>query len=605
MNFLEVSDKKQYLDLLLLADEQENMIDKYIYDSTMYVLDDGGIKGEIVVLEADERVLEIKNLAVVPECQGQGYGRKLIEYVCEKYKSLYSTLQVGTGDSPLTIPFYEKCGFAKSHTIKNFFVENYDHPIYENGIRLVDMIVLRKELRQTETQNKMGTMGEGKLLLAMGLPLMLSMFVQALYNIVDSYFVAQIPGMGDTAVNALTLAFPVQMLMIAFNVGTGVGVGAVLSRYLGQNEMEKAKRTAGNAMFLYACYFAGFLLFGIFFVRPYISGQTSDKTVAEFGTTYLRIITCFSFGCMGEKCFEKLLQSTGRTLFSMAGQLTGSVTNIALDPIFIFGYFGVPAMGVKGAAVATVIGQFCAVCVTGAIYFCKAKELRGGVKYLKVDGEVMGKILKVGAPAILMQALTSIMTYGMNLILKGVSASAVTAFGVYYKLQSFVFMPAFGLNNALVPIIGFNYGKKEFTRVKKTIKFALLYVAAIMIFGIVLFETLAAPIAGIFNLSENVTALCALALRIVSAGFLFAGASIILQAVCQALGSGMRSLLISLFRLVIVVLPLGAILSRFHDAQNFIWFVFPIAESVALFVAIVLTLILYRKILIGGNYGST
>ena len=438
-------------------------------------------------------------------------------------------------------------------------------------------------------------MGEGSLLLAMGLPLMLSMFVQALYNIVDSYFVAQIPNMGDAAVNALTLAFPVQMLMIAFNVGTGIGVGAALSRHLGQNEMEKASRAAGNAMFLYACYFAGFSLFGIFFARIYISGQTSDRTVAEFGTTYLRIVTCFSFGCMGEKCFEKLLQSTGRTLFSMAGQLTGSVINIVLDPIFIFGYFGAPAMGVKGAAIATVIGQFCAVCVTGTIYFCKAKELKRGIKYLKVDGEVMGEIMKVGAPAILMQALTSVMTYGMNLILKSVSASAVTAFGVYFKLQSFVFMPAFGLNNALVPIIGFNYGKKEFTRVKNTIKFALLYVAVIMVLGIALFETHAAPIAGIFNLSENVTSLCATALRIISAGFLFAGASIVLQGVCQALGGGVRSFVISLFRLVIVALPLAAILSRFRDAQNFIWIVFPIAECTAVFAAAFLTVSLYRK----------
>lgn len=451
-------------------------------------------------------------------------------------------------------------------------------------------------MENSAMQNKMGTMHEGKLLISMGVPLMLSMLVTALYNIVDTFFVSRIAGMGDAAANALSLAFPVQMLMTALNVGTGVGVGASLSRALGSGDREKASKTAGNAMFLYGVYYTIMLLFGLLGAKPFIGLFTDDKDVLSLGITYLSLVTCLSFGNMGEKCFEKLLQATGRTTYSMIGQLTGSVVNIILDPIFIFGYFGIPAMGVAGAAAATVIGQCCAIGITATLHFRKNTEISNRLIYLKPNPKILRGIMKVGAPAILMQALTSFMTLGMNFILKSVSAAAVTAFGVYYKLQNFVFMPAFGLNNACVPIIGYNIGARNHTRVKNTIRSAVLIVLLIMVFGVVLFQVFAAPIVGVFKLSESVSVLCVSALRIISLGFVFAGINVLLQGVCQALGNGTNSLMISSLRLIIGVLPLAAILATLKGAENFIWVVFPIAETISFVVAIILTLRLYRKI---------
>lgn len=444
-------------------------------------------------------------------------------------------------------------------------------------------------------QNKMGTMHEGKLLATMGMPLMLSMLVSAIYNIVDSFFVAQIPGLGDAAVNALTLAFPVQMLMTALAVGTGVGVGASLSRHLGRGDKESANKTAGNAMFLYGLYFAILCLFGLLGAKPYIAGQTDDNTVLLLGVSYLRIVTCFSFGFMGEKCFEKLLQSTGKATCSMIGQLTGAITNIILDPILIFGYFRFPAMGVSGAAIATVVAQCCAVIVSTTLHFRKNKELSNGLQYIKPDKEIIRAILKVGAPAILIQSLTSVMSYGMNLILQGISAAAVTAFGIYYKLQTFIFMPAFGLNNASIPIIGFNRGAKKFDRVRNTIRYGLIAVIGIMVFGFALFQCFAKPIVDVFGLSSEITELCVLAIRIISVGFIFSGVNVLLQGVCQALGNGTASLIISVLRLVVGVLPLAAILASIQGAENFIWVVFPIAEAVSIVGAIILTMKTYRR----------
>jgi multidrug efflux pump len=452
------------------------------------------------------------------------------------------------------------------------------------------------KMDKTEIQNKMGTMHEGKLLLSMGAPLMLSMLVSALYNIVDSFFVSQIPGLGDAAVNALTLAFPIQMLMTALAVGTGVGVGAELSRSLGRGDKEAASKTAGNAMFLYGCYFVILCLFGIFGSKAYIAGQTDDSTVLKLGISYLSIVTCFSFGFMGEKCFEKLLQSTGKATYSMIGQLTGAVMNMILDPIFIFGYFGLPAMGVAGAAIATVIGQCCAIGVSATLHFRKNKELNNGLRYIKPNEEIIGKILKVGAPAILMQSLTSVMSYGMNLILHGISAAAVTAFGIYYKLQNFIFMPAFGLNNASVPIIGFNRGAKKFDRVRNTIQYGLIAVSVIMVFGFILFQCFARQIVGVFDLSEEVTELAVAALRIISVGFIFSGINVLLQGICQALGNGTISLIISAFRLIVGVLPLAAILATIQGSEKFLWIAFPIAEIISFVIAVILTYRLYRKV---------
>jgi len=448
-------------------------------------------------------------------------------------------------------------------------------------------------MENEKAPNKMGGENELKLLLTTGVPLMISMLVAALYNIVDTFFVSRIDGSGEAAANALSIAFPVQMIMTALNVGTGVGVGSALSKARGRGDEERVSKIAGNAMFLYSVYYLIALAFGLFAVRPFIAMFTDDGQVLELGVTYLRCVTCLSFGNMGEKCFEKLLQSTGKTTYSMIGQLTGSALNVALDPIFIFGYFGIPAMGVAGAAIATVIGQCCAIAVTATLHFKKNKEIKNRLKNLKPDGEILKEIIKVGLPAIVMQGLTSVTTLGMNFILK--SASAVTAYGIYYKLQNFVFMPSYGVNNACIPIIGYNIGAKNKKRVKNTIKYSALIVFTIMVIGTIAFQVFAEPIVGIFKLSDEFTSLCVTAIRIITIGFVFAGINVLLQGICQAMGGGASSLIIGLLRMAVIVLPLAAALAQTENADTLVWIAFPVAEAAAFVVAFVLTRRLYRK----------
>lgn len=447
-----------------------------------------------------------------------------------------------------------------------------------------------------DKENKMGTMHEGKLLVSMGIPLMLSMLVAAFYNIVDTFYVSQMKGVGEAAVTALSIAFPIQMLMTALNVGTGVGVGSALSRALGENDRRKASTIAGNAMFLYACYYLIMLLFGIFAARSFVSLFTNDLEVVYLGTTYLSWVTCFSFGNMGEKCFEKILQATGKTSYSMIGQFVGSILNVLLDPIFIFGYFGIPEMGVAGAAIATVIGQCCAIAITGSFHFLKNTEIDNGLMYLKPDKQILVEILKVGAPAMIMQGLTSVTTLGMNLILKGVSLASISAYGIYNKLQNFIFMPAFGINNACVPIIGYNLGAKKIDRIRNTIKYAVMMVFLIMIFGTIIFQLFAEEIVGVFHLSAEFTDLCVISIRIITCGFVFAGINVLLQGLCQAMGKGVQALLIALLRLVVFVLPLAYAVSEFSNAEQYIWIVFPIAELLTFFIAVFLTVRIYRRI---------
>lgn len=448
---------------------------------------------------------------------------------------------------------------------------------------------------KAQKQNKMGTMHEGKLLFSMSVPLMISMLVTALYNIVDTFFVSRIDGLGEAAATALSLAFPIQMFMISLTVGTGVGLGAALSKAIGSGNREMASKIAGNAMFLYGVYYIILLLFGIFAAGPFIALFTDDADVLDLGTTYLSYVTVLSFGNIGEKCFEKLLQSTGRTTYSMIGQLIGSALNVILDPIFIFGYFGVPAMGVKGAAIATVIGQCFAIALTAVFHFKADTEMNFKFSYLKPDKEIIGAIMKVGVPAIIMQGLTSFMTLGMNFILKGVSVAAVTAYGIYYKLQNFIFMPAFGINNACVPIIGYNFGAKNMNRIKNTIRYAVIQVLAIMILGILIFQIFAESIVGIFKLSDEFTRLCVTAIRIITCGFIFAGINVLLQGVCQTLGGGIQSLIISALRLIVIVLPVAAVLAQFNGAENIVWIAFPIAEVISFVIAIILTMRLYNR----------
>ncbi len=450
--------------------------------------------------------------------------------------------------------------------------------------------------------NKMAEMPVPKLLLNMGGPMMISMLGQALYNVVDSYFVSHIPdtaavtAMGDKAVNALTLAFPIQMFIMAVGVGTGVGINAGLARSLGRNDRETASCTAGNALFVSACYYLAILLFGIFGARPFILSQTADPVISGMAITYLQIITIWSFGALFFMCLEKIVVATGNTVITMIAQLAGAVTNIVLDPVMIYGLLGCPKMGVAGAAYATVIGQWVSFVMIFRMHLRHNTSVDKGLRFLRPQAKILRTVYTVGAPAILMQALTSFMTYGMNLILGTVSVSAVTAYGIYYKLQNFIFMPAYGLNNASIPIISYNYGARRTDRIRNTVKCGLLSVSVIMAAGILLLQLLPGQIVAMFELSAESRTLCVTALRIITCGFFFAGCNIILQGVCQALGNGIYSLLISMLRMLIVVLPLSWALSLLPDAQTLVWAAIPVSEMTACIAAIFLTRRIARSV---------
>ncbi len=452
------------------------------------------------------------------------------------------------------------------------------------------VVVMSKEM----TMNKMGTGSVPKVMLSMGIPMILSMVLQACYNIVDSMFVARIPdvngitNMGEYAVNALTLAFPVQMLIIAFGIGTGVGVNALLAMRLGQKNKEMVAKVAGNGVALGIIIYIVFLIFGLTGVEAYISSQTNDSIILEMGNSYLGICTVLSFGIVMFSIYEKLLQSTGKTVYSTIAQVAGAITNIILDPIMIFGYFGCPEMGIEGAAYATVIGQVVSMLVAMYFHYSKNKEVASGFKYLKLDFTIIKEIYAVGLPAIIMQALMSFMTYGVNIIFGAVSAAAVTAYGIFYKIQQFIFFAGFGLRDAITPMVSFNYGMGDKKRVKQGIFYGTLYIEVIMLVGIIGLELFAEPLIGLFAMSAETESLCILATRIIAAGFLFAGGNIAIQGVFQALGCGISSLVVSVLRLCIVVLPLAWAFSKCANATFMIWFAFPIAEAVALFVAVIL-----------------
>lgn len=444
------------------------------------------------------------------------------------------------------------------------------------------------------TMNKMGTEPVPKIMMTMGVPIILSMVLQACYNIVDSMFVARIPDsggivhLGEYAVNALTLAFPVQMLIVAFGIGTGVGVNALLAKSLGQDDRDKVARVAGNGLTLAIIIYACFFLFGLFGINIYLKSQTADPVILSMGKTYLRICTLLSFGIVLFSIYEKLLQSTGKTVYSTVAQVAGAIANIILDPILIFGYFGLPELGIAGAAYATVIGQVLSMAVAMFFQYRKNAEVPSGWKYLKLRSRIVKEIYTIGLPAIIMQALMSFMTYGVNIIFGTVSIATVTAYGIFYKIQQFVFFAGFGLRDAITPIVSFNYGMGSKKRVKEGIRYGILYTEVIMLLGIILLEIFAGPLASLFGLSDETASLCVLAIRIISGGFLFAGGNIALQGVFQALGCGISSLVVSLLRLCVVVLPLAWLFTTFDNASFLIWFAFPIAELVALLVAAVL-----------------
>ena len=438
--------------------------------------------------------------------------------------------------------------------------------------------------------NKMKEMPVNKLMIQMGIPMILSMALQAVYNIVDSAFVGNMKAGSEAALNALTLVFPVQMLMVAVGIGTGVGTNALLARTLGQENNKKAAKVAGNSLFLGAIIYVICFIFGIFGVKAYISSQTIDSEVISMGTSYLRICCMCSFGIVFFSIFEKLLQATGRSLYSTIGQIVGAVINIILDPIMIYGIGPVPEMGVKGAAYATVIGQVVSALLLFIFHLRLNKEFEHGMKYMKPGVSMIKEIYAIGLPAIIAQALMSIMVYVMNLILK-FSPSAQTAYGLFYKVQQFVLFLAFGLRDAITPIIAFAYGMHNKKRIQDGIKYGLLYTAILMIAGVIITEFFPSAFATLFNAGQSREYFIS-AMRIISISFVFAGINVAYQGVYQALDGGMESLIVSLLRQLIIILPLAEIFSIISKNSNIgvslIWWAFPITEIIACVVGYVL-----------------
>ena len=431
--------------------------------------------------------------------------------------------------------------------------------------------------------NRMREMPVNRLMVQMGIPMILSMALQAVYNIVDSAFVGNMKVGSEAALNALTLVFPVQMLMVAIGIGTGVGTNALLARTLGQGDNRKAAKVAGNSLLLGVIIYAVCLLFGVFGVKAYISSQTVDTEVISMGTDYLRICCVISLGIIFFSLFEKLLQATGRSLYSTIGQVAGAIVNIILDPIMIYGIGPVPQMGVEGAAYATVIGQVVSAGLLLIFHLKLNKEFEHSIKYMKPDARIIKEIYAIGFPAIIAQALMSIMVYVMNLILK-FSPSAQTAYGLFYKVQQFVLFLAFGLRDAITPIISFAYGMGSKKRIEAGIKYGLIYTIVLMIAGVVITEIFSGTFAALFNAGQSREYFIS-AMRIISASFIFAGINVAYQGIYQALNGGMESLVISLLRQLIIILPLAGIFSIFvrngQAGVSLIWWAFPITELAA------------------------
>ncbi len=438
-------------------------------------------------------------------------------------------------------------------------------------------------------ENKMGVMPVGKLLLNMSLPMMASMLVQALYNVVDSIFVSRV---SENAFTAVSLAFPIQTLMIALCAGTAVGINALLSRSLGEKNLEKARSAALNGVFLAAVGFVVFFLIGVFVVPAFFRAQTDVAEIVEGGIAYLRVCCCASFGLFFGMTFDRLLQSTGRTLLTMYTQLLGAVMNIILDPIMIFGLFGCPKMGVAGAAVATVLGQIGGMLLS--FWFCRTKnpEVPLNFRGFRPEKAVVAEIYRVGVPSIVMQSIGSVMTFGFNQILIGFSTTAAAVFGAYFKLQSFIFMPIFGMNNGMVPIIAYNYGARRPDRIKETLKRAVIYAMCIMAVGVLLFQLVPGVLLQLFDPSDEMLALGIPALRIISISFVPAAFCIVCGSMFQALGSAVYSMINSVTRQLVILLPVAWLLSR-TGVLDLVWLSFPIAEVSS----VILSIVFLRRIL--------
>ena len=451
-----------------------------------------------------------------------------------------------------------------------------------------------EETRQNkQEENKMGVMPINRLLLDMSLPIMISMIVQALYNIVDSVFVAKI---SENALTAVSLAFPIQNLMIAIAVGTGVGVNALLSKSLGEKNFERVNKTAENAVFLAVMSYLVLLFIGLFGIGVFYRSQTADAQIIHYGIQYGMICCCLSIGVLLQVTMERILQATGKTFYTMITQGTGAIINIILDPILIFGLFGFPRMEVAGAAAATVAGQIVAAILATFLNHKVNHEVKISWKGFCPDKKIIAKIYQVGVPSIIMQSIASVMTYGMNRILMGFTATATAVFGVYFKLQSFIFMPVFGLNNGMIPIIAYNYGANSKKRVVQTIRYSTIYAVAIMAVGTLIFHLFTADLLRMFNASETMLQIGIPALRIISVSFSIAGYCIVCSSVYQALGNGMYSLTVSVARQLIVLLPVAYLLSKLGNV-NLVWWSFPIAELASLVMSTVFLVKIYRQII--------
>lgn len=435
---------------------------------------------------------------------------------------------------------------------------------------------------ETLRENKMGTMPENKLLLSMAVPMMISMLVQALYNIVDSIFVSRIC---EDALTAVSMAFPWQNIVISIAVGFGVGINALLSRALGQKNAERVNQVAVNGLLLAGLSYLLVLVAGLIGIRAYMRTQTDIETIVNYGITYLNICILCSFGVFVEITFERFLQATGRTVYSMITQLTGAITNIVLDPILIFGLLGFPKLGIAGAAWATVIGQCVGAVVAVMLNHFKNPEVHLRLRHIRPNGRLMGEITAISIPSIIMSCISSLTCFVMNMILIAYSSTAVAVFGVYFKLQSFVFMPVFGLNNGMVPIIAYNYGAQKPERIHKTIRLGMVYAVAIMMVGLLVFQLIPKELLLMFDASDAMLEIGAPALRIMSLAFVFAGIGIVSGSSCQAFGYSVYSMLISIARQIVVLIPAAYLLSLTGVLRS-IWFAFPIAEIFSLILSL-------------------
>ena len=433
--------------------------------------------------------------------------------------------------------------------------------------------------KNVQTENKMGVMPVGRLIVTMSLPIMISMLVQALYNVVDSMFVSRID---EYALTALSMAFPIQNLMIAVSVGLGVGVNAVLSRALGARDMKSVNHAAIGGLLLMVISSVAFMLGGVTIVRPFFEAQTDIAPIIEYGVTYTRIVMLGCFGLFMQILFERLLQSTGRTLHTMVSQGLGAIVNIVLDPILIFGLFGLPKMGVAGAALATIIGQWAGAALGLYMNVHMNPEVSMDLRGAKLHGPTIRRILAIGVPSVIMQSIGSVMTFCMNQILIAFSSTAVAVFGVYFKLQSFIFMPVFGLNNGTVPIIAYNYGARRADRMMKTIKIGVSAVFVIMVMGTALFQILPHELLMIFDASEELLRLGVPALRIISIHFPIAAICIGMGSVFQALGFSLYSMINSIVRQLVVLIPCAYVLGKVTGSVDAVWWAFIMAEAASL-----------------------